>query len=219
MGVDNPAPIISPSQLQSGAFADLTRSFSNEALNNICIQASRACETETDCRFMPFTTTETHRAEGVDPDEIGVGAGIPLDLNASLGRSYAQALGGGSSLVRKVWLHHHAVRYAEMWNYSNVTVTVTVSIGGTNPTQILGGPYPDTGLVWFNIGNFIPIGSLISITYSGGYSTYPADLVRAAAFMAAAICCDELDPNSGHGHNSGDLTDKATAWLSPYVKD
>jgi hypothetical protein len=142
MAVDDPTPLCS--------VADLTRSFSNDALEQICVEASRACETETTRRFMPFTITESHRAEGIDPDELGVGSGIPLDLNAFLGASYASALGAGSNLVRKVWLKEYAPLYPEMWTYGDIAVRITVSIGGTNPTTPMRGPLPDTGLVFFS---------------------------------------------------------------------
>ena len=221
MGVDNPVPLISVSQLQEGAFADLTRSFSNQALSDIVIQASRACETETDRRLMPFTITETHRAEGVDPDEYAsINGGVPMDILGTLGASYATALGGVGDWVRHVWLHEHAARYQEYWAYSNVSVTLYRSIGGSQPANILMGPTVDTGEIWFRLGTFLPIGSRISVTYNGGYTTIPADLQRAALYMAAAICCDELDPMhaANTGHNSGDLEEKAVSWLAPYAR-
>ncbi len=221
MATDQPVPLVSVSQLQEGAFADLTRSFSNQALQDICIEASRACETECDRRLMPFTITETHRAEGVDPDEYAsVTGGVPMDILGTLGASYATALGSLGDWVRHCWLHEHAARYQEFWTYSNVSITLFRSIGGSQPANILLGPQVDTGEVWFRLGTFLPVGSRIIASYSGGYQTIPADLGRAAKYMAAAICCTELDPMQAqqHGHNSGDLTEQAVAWLSPYTR-
>ncbi|GAC1540617.1 MAG: hypothetical protein NVS3B12_27670 [Acidimicrobiales bacterium] len=220
MATDNPVPLVSPSQLQEGAFADLTRAFSNQALNDICIEASRACETETDRRLMPFTITETHRAEGIDPDEYAsVNGGVPMDILGVLGSSYASALGATGDWVRHFWLNEHGARYPEYWTYSNVSITLFRSIGGSQPANILLGPQVDTGEVWFRLGTFLPIGSRITCTYSGGYTTVPADLVRAAKYMAAALCARELDPmQSQHGHSPDGLEELAASWLSVYAR-
>lgn len=220
MPVDTCTPLCEVADLQNGAFADLAKAFDQQALSDIVIEATRACETEVSRRFVPFTLTESHRAEGIDPDELGgFGSGIPLDLHASLGTSYATALGSGTNLTRRCWLNEHAPLYPEMWQYSGVTVTVTASIGGSNVIQVLRGPVPDTGLLWFQLGTFIPIGSLIEVTYSGGYQTIPADLRRACKFMAASILCRELDPlGSRIGHNPADLEALAVGWLSAYAR-
>lgn len=218
MAVDSPTPLVSVADMRLGGFADLTKNFLDPDLLRFCIEASRACETEVDRRFMPFTLTESHRASGVDPEELGgLGSGIPLDLSAALGASYSAALGGSQNFVRKVWLRETAVKYPDMWAYSNVSVAVTVSIGGTNAVYPMAGPYADSGLLWFRLGAFIPPGSLIQVTYSGGYTTYPADLTRAAKYMTAAICCRELDPEqSSTGHDAGNLEELAVGWLSAY---
>jgi hypothetical protein len=217
---DNPALLCSPADLQTGAFADLVTAFSDQALNDICAEATRACETEVGRRLVTFTLSESHRAEGIDVDELGVlGSGIPLDLTATLGASYAASLGGGFNLVRRIWLNEHAPLYPDMWSYSNVSITATTSVGGTNVlSKPLAGPLPDTGLVWFQLGTFLPPGTLVVATYSGGYTTIPADLRRAAKYMAAAICVKELDPQASTGHNAGDLVADAVAWLSPYMR-
>jgi hypothetical protein len=221
MAVDTPTPLVTPEQLAAGAFADLVRSFDAQALADICDEASRACETEVTRRFMPFTVTESHRAEGVDPDELGAMSGaVVLDLYASLGMSYANALGGGGGGVRRVWLREYAAAFPEMWQYTGVACSVTLSIGGTTPITPMAGPVPDSGLVWFPIGTYAPVGSLLQVTYSGGYATIPADLRRAAKWMAAAICVRELDPVSAAqtGHDASNLESLATAWLSPYQR-
>lgn len=218
MAVDAPQPLCSPADLTAGAFADLTRAFSPEALQAICEEASRACETEAGRRFMPFTITEALRADGVDPDELGgLGSGIPLDMNAALGFSYANALGTSvGSLVRRLWLTECAPLYQEMWAYSNVTVQATLSIGGTRPVTVLRGPFPDTGMLWLTLGTYLPQGSIVEVTYTGGYQTIPADLRRAAKYMAAAICCREIDPRADVGHDASNLEELATGWLSLY---
>jgi hypothetical protein len=99
-------------------------------------------------------------------------------------------------------------------------VSITLSIGGTQTAPPMAGPFPDTGMCWFRLGTFVPPGSLVSVTYSGGYSTVPADLRRAAKYMAAAICLRELSPDMAarHGHDAGSLEAQACSWLSPYVR-
>ena len=167
---DSPKPLIDVLALQEGAFADLTRSFSPNALNDIVIEASRACETETGHRLMPFTVTETHRAAGIDPDEFAaVGGGVPMDILGTLGASYAQALGSVGDWVRHVWLHEHPPCYPDMWTWGPgaPTITVTRAIGGAGTPTILLGP-TDEGELWFRMGNFIPVGSRLTVSYSGG---------------------------------------------------
>lgn len=222
MPVDNPTPLATAATFNEGALADLARSYSPTALNDILIQATRACETECGRRLAPFTLTETHRAEGIDPDEYSDSSNLPLDLIGSLGRSYAYSL-GVNSLVRHVWLNEYAPLYQEMWTYSGITVNLVRSYGGNQAvatTQTLSGPEPDTGHLWFNLGLFMPVGSLMKVTYSGGYTTVPADLVRACIYMAGAIIVRELDPlaQTGHGHSPEALEAVAISWLSPYVR-
>lgn len=221
MPSDSPTPMVSATQFQAGPFADLVRSYSAQALTDVLVQATRACETETGRRLAPFTLTETHRASAVDPDEYADSANLPLDMLGSLGRSYASAI-GASSLVRRIWVNEYAPLYQDMWTYSGVTVTITRSYGGNQPVgpaQILQGPDPDTGHLWFKIGLFLPVGSMVNVTYSGGYTTMPADLVRACQYMAASIVARELDPMSQqHGHSPDALTAEAVGWLSPYLR-
>ncbi len=219
MAVDNPPPLCTPADMQSGAFADLVRSFGTQALADMCVEASRECESVANRRFLPFTINESQRAEGVDPEELGgLGPGGLMDYNTAQGVSYANALGGGGGQVRKVWLDECAVRYSEMWAYSGVVVSVTASIGGTNVATPMKGPMADTGLLWFNIGTYCPPGSLIEITYSGGYNPFPASLRRAGKYMTAAIACRELDPDSGTGHDEGNLQKLAEKALMPYMR-
>lgn len=220
---DTVSPLCSVAQLQEGAFADLTRSFSAQALSDIVIEATRWCETECQRRLAPFTgLTEIHRAEGIDPDEqSAVMGGIPMDIYGSLGASYASALGGVGDMVRHLWLNEHAPVFSEKWQYANVSITVYRSIGGSQVVPLLTGPDPGTGHVWFRLGTFIPLGSILQATYDGGYpsSNTPADLVRAAKFKAAALCCDELDPlQATHGHDAGSLEEKAASALAPYAR-
>ena len=217
---DNPVPLCTAAQFTEAAFGDLGAFYSPQALNDILIEATRMCESETSRRLAPFTgLVETHRASVIDPDEYSDSANIPMDIQSTLGASYARAI-GASSLVRHVWVDECAVRYPDLWAYSNTSVTIVRSYGGTqqlNSTQILNGPEPDTGHIWFQLGLFMPVGSRIQVTYSGGYTTIPADLVRACKFMAAYLIVRELNPDASD-HDPEQLHVDGLMRLAPYVR-
>lgn len=218
---DTVTPLATAAQMTEGAFADLVRSFTTQALNDLMIEATRECEGDIGRRLAPFTgLTESHRAEGIDPDEYADSANLPMDLQGTLGRSYAMAL-GASTLVRHCWLNEYAPRHPELWAYSNVQITLVRSYGGTqsvSQSQILT-TNPDTGHVLFQLGLFMPIGTVIQVTYGGGYQTTPADLVRACKYMAASIAVTELDPMlQSHGHDPDLLRDKASTILDAYAR-
>lgn len=219
MPADSPTPLATFAQMQGGPLADLVSGYTSAvAQSDLMVEATRVCEGIANRRLAPFTgLTETMRAEGIDPDETSAAANIPMDMAGSLGRSYADAL-GASDLVRHVWLAEHAPRYPEMWAYSAVSVTIVRSIGGSQAVGVgsLVGPEPDSGHLWFKLGTFLPVGSLVRVTYSGGYSTVPGDLVRAGKFMAASIACDELDPLEES--RAPALRAKAEKLLKPYQR-
>jgi hypothetical protein len=193
-----------PPTCSAGQFADLVRDYSADALAQVMIEATRQCEGIAGRRLAPFTAIpETHRATGIDPDEVS-GSGGPRQRAGTLGMSYANSLGGGDQ-VRHVWLSEYAPRYPEMWTYSNLQVSLLPSYGGS---QALGGvdivgAEPDSGHIWFNLGSYVPAGSLIRVVYSGGYTVaVPADLARACKLQAAVLVLGEIDPaGNQYGHD------------------
>lgn len=217
---DNPVPLATVAQMQEGAFADLIRSFSAQAQADLMIEATRQCEGAVGRRFAPFTQLpETHRAEGIDPDEYADSANLPMDLQGTLGRSYASSL-GASTLVRHVWLNEYAPRHAEYWAYANLNITLVRSYGGTQtvvPAQLLT-TSTDTGHIVFQLGLFLPVASTIQIKYDGGYQTIPADLVRACKYMAASIAVTELAPLQEHGHDPDALEAKAIGIIESFMR-
>lgn len=221
MPVDNGTPLISWAQMTSGAFANLVREFTDvTAQNAVLLEATRELEGMCARRLAPFTITESHRAEGIDPDELNGDASVPMDIRSTVSMSYAMSLGGNSNLARQVWLNEYAVRYPEFWQYSNVSVNVVRSYGGTQANvTLLDGPAPDSGRVWFLLGSFIPVGSQIYVTYSGEYTTIPADLTRAMKYMVAAYVVDELDPMGDHGHDPDLLRLKASDIVVNYMRE
>lgn len=219
MAADGVVPLVSPVQFTEGAFGDLASSVQPGTLSDILGEATRLCEEQCGRRLAPFTITEMHRATGIDPDEYADSANLPMDIQGTLGASYASAL-SVSPLVRHAWVQECAPFYQDMWTYSDVSVTVIRSYGGTqdlSAANILGGPEPDTGHLWFQLGMFIPVGSRIQVTYSGGYTTVPASLVRAAKYMAASIICRELNPDDS-AHDPDLLREDATAILASWAR-
>jgi hypothetical protein len=218
---DTGTPLITWAQLTEGAFADLVRGYTSPtAQADVLIEATRDVEGLAGRRFTAFTVTESHRAEGIDPDEYADGFAIPMDIRSTLGQSYAAAL-GASNLVRQVWLNEFAPQYPEFWTYSNVTVDIVRSYGGTQTNvPMLDGPAADSGRMWFSLGTFVPVGSQVYVTYTGAYTTTPADLSRATKLAAAAIVALELDPfGEQFGHHPGDLRSEAEARLANYMRD
>lgn len=219
MAADSPVPLATSADMQGGQFADLVRDYEMDALDQLMIEATRVCEGIAGRRLAPFTgVPETHRATGIDPDEYTDAAGMPLDLQGTLGQSYADAL-GASDQVRHCWLNEFAPRYPEMWTYANLQVTILRSYGGTSPlaSASLIGAEPDSGHIWFTLGTFLPIGSLIRIQYDGGYSTVPADLNRASKLKAAVLVLGEIDPGGNQfGHDPGALDEQADKILCRY---
>ena len=216
---DPGVPLCTYAQFTEGPFADLATDIAEPVLNDYLLEGTRMCEDACDRRLVPFTKTETQRASGIDPDEYSDSANLPMDIRSTLGASYASSL-GASSLVRHTWLDEYAPRYTDMWAYSNVTVTIIRSYGGTEnlaPAQILNGPEPDTGHLWFQLGQFIPVGSRIQVQYSGGYQQFPASLVRANKFMTAYLIIKELNPASTN-HNPDELHADALMIMADWAR-
>jgi hypothetical protein len=216
---DTVTPLATAAQFSEGPLGDLAASYSTQALADVLAEATRECENECNRRLAPFTgLTESHRASDIDPDEYSDQTNLPMDIQSTLGANYAAAI-GASSLVRKIWVDECAVRYPDLWAYSDVSVTIVRSYGGTQnlaPTQILKGPDPDTGFLWFQLGLFLPVASMVQVTYGGGYViAIPADLVRACKFMAASIIVSELNPDDT-AHNPATLRDRACKILGAY---
>ena len=217
---DTGTPLCTSAQFKAGPFGDLVAQIDDSVLDDFLLEGTRLCEDATARRLVPFTVTETHRAEGIDPDEYGESANLPMDIRSTLGASYAMAI-GAQDLVRHTWLDEYAPRYQEMWAYSNVAVTIIRSYGGTQqlaPTQILNGPEPDSGHLWFQLGLFLPIGSRIQVVYSGGYQTIPASLVRGGRYMTASLVVRELNPGATD-HNPDQLYADALNALAGFGRE
>ena len=85
---DTLIPLCTAAQFTEGPFGDLVKGYSSQALSDLLAEATRECESETGRRLVPFSgVTETHRAEGMDPDEYTDSANIPMDLQ-EIGRAH-----------------------------------------------------------------------------------------------------------------------------------
>lgn len=219
MAVDSPSPLATAAQFQEGPFANLVSAFSNIAITNIMLTATRNCEAACDRRLAPFTNiVETQRADALDIEDA-LDAYVPLDPTSQLGFSRAQSL-GSTLLVRHFWTREYPPRLPELWSGSISAINLYRSYSGSQIVDTSTLQYePDTGHARFQLGTFVPPGTTIQVTYSGGYQTTPADLVEACRFMAASIIVKQLDPVDGRsGHDPDALRTEAVSMLGPYAR-
>lgn len=219
MAADTLIPLATPAQFQEGPFANLVSDFSVTALNTIMLTATRNCESACDRRLAPFTNiVESQRGDALDVEDA-LDAYIPLDPTSQLGFSRAQSL-GSTLLVRHLWVREYPPRYPELWTGSISGITLLRSYSGSQIVDTSTVQYEtDTGHVRFQLGTFVPPGTTIKVTYSGGYQTVPADLVEACRFMAASIVVKQLDPVNGRsGHDPDALRTEAISMLGPYAR-
>lgn len=219
MAADTPIPLASAQQFQEGPFANLVSGFSTQAITNLMLNATRFCESACDRRLAPFTNiVETQRADALDVEDA-LDAYVPLDPTSQLGFSRAQSL-GSTLLVRHFWVREYPQRFQELWTASITGLSLLRSYSGSQIVDLSTLQFePDTGHVRFQLGTFVPPGTTIKVTYSGGYSTVPADLVEACRFMAASIAVKQLDPVDGRtGRDPDALRAEAVEMLAPYVR-
>jgi len=215
---DSGTPLINWAQFTEGAFADLVKGYTDpNAQADLLIEATRMCENACDRRLAPFTVTETCRADALDVEDA-LDAYVPLDPQSQLGFSRASSL-GSTLLVRHYWVRSWPPRLPEYWTGSLVSVNLLRSFSGEQVVDPSTLQYePDTGHVRFQLGTFVPPGTTIVTVYTGGYTTTPADLMRACKYMAASIAVVELDPLLETGHDANDLEARALGILTPYMR-
>lgn len=214
-------PLATSAQFNLTPFQDLAKNLQAGELDNTMLRATRACESQCRRRLAPFTgLVETLRL--VDGDvEDPIAVAIPLPGQAQINIDYSRAL-GYSSLMRHAWVREFPPLYQDLWTGSVSSVDIFWSYQSTAytvPTTSL--QYEaDTGHIRFALGTFVPPGSTGKITYSGGYSTIPDDLVHACITMAASIIIKELDPRANASQHDPDLLrDEAVEFLDPYMRD
>lgn len=219
MAVDSPIPLATSAQMQEGPFKDLVRDYSVSALADLMLSATRVCEDACDRRLAPFTgVSESQRADAMDVEDA-LDSYVPLDPAGQLGMSRAQSL-GSTLLVRHFWVREFPPRYPELWSGSVSGLSLLRSYSGTQTVMVSTLQFePDTGHCRFQLGTFVPPGTTIVVTYSGGYQTVPASLVEACKYEAASIALTELDPSAhASGRDPDALHAKAMDLLAPFTR-
>jgi hypothetical protein len=218
MATDPVVPLVTWAQLSAGPFANLIAGYTSvPAQNDLLAEATRLCESAADRRLVPFTAIETQRATALDVEDA-LDSYMPLDPTSQLGLSRAMSL-GSTQLVRHFWVRERAPRYPELWTGTINSINLLRSFSGVQNVNVSQIQYEaDTGHVRFQLGTFVPPGTTIVCNYTAGYSTIPADLVRACKYMAASIAVRELDPLQNGGHDPDLLRTDALDALAPYVR-
>lgn len=218
MAADSGPALCTWAQFTSGAFADLARNYTDPTgQTQLLIEATREAETLCDRRLTPFTNlVESQRADALDVADA-LDAYVPLDPTSQLGMSRAQSL-GSTLLVRHFWVREAPPRFTEMWTGTINSLSLRRSFSGTQTVDPGSIQYePDTGHVRFQLGTFVPPGTTIMCTYSGGYSTVPGDLMRAVKLLTAALLVRELRPQQ-QVHDPELLHNEAVGKLGGYTR-
>jgi hypothetical protein len=215
-------PLATVTQLTATPLNNVVRQYSSAEQANLLTRASRAIETFCQRRLSPFTISESCRAIEVDPEEVW-DIYIPVDPTSQMAISRAQAM-GASSLVRHFWVREYPPTWQDLWQGSIGSVTIYRSIAGTQTisgndvaTQL---QYEqDTGHVRMYYGAYVPQGSTIVATYSGGYNPVPDELVQATILRAAKMAIVALEPEEEGRPALADLDAEIADLLSDYVRD
>ena len=210
--------LASTAAFNATAYANLAADLPPEQLTEVMLRASRACESACRRRLMPFTLTESHRL--VDSDvEDAITLTMAMPNQAQINLDYARAL-GFPQLVRHFWVLESPPLYPDMWTGHITAISIRWSYAldplTVNPATVQF--EPDTGHARFALGTFVPPGSTGLVTYTGGYSLIPEDLVEAAIMKAAVILLRRLDPAMRGNMAPGDLNGEADELLAPYTR-
>lgn len=190
-------PLASITDFKNSAYANMAADIQDAELTRIMNAATRACEGETLTLLAPFVTTENTRLQDTDIEDL-LPAGITLPAQAQIGYDYAKSL-NTPALVRSFSVRNYPRAYPENWtgSISSISIHWPAQVA---PLVIAAGAWylqADIGEAYFNLGTFTPPGAIAQVTYSGGYTTVPEDLLQACLHMAASILGRMLDPNEG----------------------
>jgi hypothetical protein len=218
MPADTPTPLCTWAQVTEGAFANLLQGYTSPTTQaDLLSEATRMCEDACDRRFVTFTETQTMRADSLDVEDA-LDAYVPLDPTSQLGFSRAMSL-GSTLLTRHFWVRQYPPRLPDLWAGTINSITLRRSFSGVQNVDVSQIQYePDTGHVRFQLGTFVPPGTTIVCSYTAGYTTIQAALVRACKYMVASIAVRELDPMQNGGHDPDLLRTDALDALAPYVR-
>lgn len=220
--VDVVSPLASFQEaLEFGAGKEILRDFTDPAAQTaLMVRATRQIESRCQRRLAAFTGLfESHRAQGVDQDTLGQ-PDMPLDLASALGVSQAIAF-ASTSLVRDIWLDNYPPLYQDLWSYNVTAIQLALAYGdvmNVNPAQAVEGPEVDTGWIRLHLGTFCPVGTIIKVTYDGGYQTVPEDLNTACIYQAFKFAILGAEPEQRKDLSTADLDAEVFSLTVPYIK-
>lgn len=190
-------PLATYQDFNNSAYSNMAANISTTELQRIMNAATRACEAATKTRLAVFTTTENTRLQDTDIEDM-LPAGITLPAQAQIGVDYARSL-NVPALVRSFSVRNYPRLYPENWTGSISAVSLHWPAQVAPLTISTNAIYyqADIGEAYFNLGTFTPPGAIAQVTYSGGYTTVPEDLLQACLHMAASILGRMLDPIDG----------------------
>ena len=214
------APLIQVTDITNKPMVDAIKALSGAQQTELVANASMAVEDYCRRRLAAFTgLVEHHRAQEVDPDAATDYPPSMLDNQAQINMLRAQSL-GATSWVRTCRVDEYPPRFPDYWSGAIASVSITRDISGSTtitPAQIA--EYQqDTGFVRFPIGAYIPIGSSIQVTYSGGYVTVPGGLKQAVIFEAIELAMLDILPELSNHFDMAELKDKKQELLTEYVR-
>ena len=205
-----------------GSGSSILRTFAGlptSAQDDLMWQATAMIEDRCDRRLAPFTgLVESHRAEGVDHDVLGA-SDMPMDLHTAIGYSQAIAF-ANTNLVRDFWLDQWAPKRAEIWAYDVTQIKLLLAYGATYivPAGAWQGPEADTGFVRLQLGVFCPVGTMVEVTYGGGYSQTPYALKQATILQAFKLAIVGAEPDQRKDMSTTELDAEILSAIAPYIR-
>lgn len=213
-------PLASSADFNATPYSDIASHLQSGQLDAIMLRATARCESLTGRRLAVFAQTESKRVQDTDVED----GAYPLDGLVAPGIQIAGSYAASrsiSGLVRHFWVDEFPANYSDLWTgaitgltvnwaYSNSPVVVPVSTVQFES---------DTGHGRFAFGTLVPPGSTLTIAYTGGYSTVPADLQHASITLAASMVIKMLDPTMSQRFANPDLLHaEALDLLRPYTR-
>ncbi len=212
-------PLAQSSDLQASPLVEVFRDITAHE-SALLTRASRSIEAICERRLTPFTITESSRADTLDIDDDGGDIGGPVQWAASLAQSRSRALGGDGGMVRHLFLREYPPQWADLWVGALVAVWSDPALAGSFQIPLPGIQYePDTGHVRLSLGTYVPTGSTLRVTYSGGYNPVPDDLIQASLYAATEMALIELTPEKRGDVDVGELRSVKDQLLAPYMRE
>ena len=207
-------------------FKEQSRDIPADLLADILVEATDHIEDMTNRRLAPFTGHYYEdRLFGVNPNEYGNSADMPMDIRGSLGMSQAASLGfSASDLVRHFWVDQFAPVHPELWTYNIQQMAVYTTFGSVQYVDIANngiimGPGITDGHVWFRLGTFAPEESRVRVIYDGGYTVQiPPALRRACLFQAVKFVMLEFEPQTRKEMNMDEIDNQIGRLLAPWAR-